>query len=194
VSEANGVLDRLKPLAARVLRDYEIYWIFKWARDSIVPSPRTGLAGCELSETDATAIEAMPSALLREQAWYAGRGARAFLATVRGEPAGLCFYWFGERYRMRNFWPLRANEAKLVQVIVDPPHRGRGVGCALISSTAMLLANSGFDALYARIWHSNGPSIGAFGRAGWRRIALVLAAQPLGMHRRVRTVLPWHGG
>lgn len=154
-------------------------------------APLVRYEGIDVRDTEEAEVRALPAPLLREQAWYAGAGAQAFLASWRGKPAGLCFYWHGARYRTRNFWPLQEGEAKLVQVIVDPAHRGRGIASALIAASAGAMAAGGFAPLYARVWHSNAPSIGAFRRAGWRRIALVLTALPLGMHRRVRTVIPW---
>lgn len=38
----------------------------------------------------------------------------------------------------------------------------------------------------ARIWHSNTPSIRAFTRAGWQRVATVAEVQPAGMRRNLR--------
>jgi GNAT superfamily N-acetyltransferase len=193
VSEATSSSGWLKPLAARLLRDYEIYWIFEWDCASAPAHAPRAAAPCAMTEVDEAAIRALPCAPLREQAWYAGEGARAFLATLDGAPAGLCFYWYGARYRTRNFWPLRPGQAKLVQVMVDPVHRGHGVASALIAHSADVLAGDGFRTLFARVWHSNAPSIAAFRRAGWRRRALVVAAMPAGMQRRLRVVLPVRG-
>jgi GNAT superfamily N-acetyltransferase len=184
------LLDHIKPLAARVLGDYEIYWIFCWEGGS-TPAPGSSPGECEVTEIDTQCVDALPAAALRERAWYAGEGARIFLATWRGNPAGVCFYWFGARYRARNFWPLQPGEAKLVEIVVDPDYRRRGIAAHLIAVSARRLCTSGFDRLYARVWHSNTASIAAFRHAGWRRIALVFTAMPLGMRRRVRTVLPW---
>ena len=181
--------DRLKPLAARVLQDYEIYWIFRC--QAMPERARLPAQECVLTEVDAAGVKALPSALLRGQAAYAGDGAHAFLATLHGVPAGLCFYWSGERYRTRNFWPLRPGEAKLVQLVVDPAYRGRGIATRLIANSAATLAEAGLGTLYARVWHSNAPSIGAFHHAGWRRIALVVTLLPRGVQRRVRIALPW---
>jgi GNAT superfamily N-acetyltransferase len=176
-----------------MLRDYEIYWIFEWqcaAAPMHTPGAENRYA---MTEVDEAAIRALPCALLREQAWYAGDGARAFLATLDGTPAGLCFYWYGARYRTRNFWPLQPGQAKLVQVIVEPAHRGQGVAGALIARSAHVLANERFATLFARVWHSNAPSIAAFRRAGWRRRALVVTAVPAGIQHRLRVVVPWSG-
>jgi GNAT superfamily N-acetyltransferase len=188
VSEVSPLSSLLKPLARRVVRDYEIYWIFRC--DAVGPlSPRS--APCTVEQVDEAQVRALSSPLLRGQAWYAGDQTHAFLALHRGEPAGLCFYWFGARYRSRNFWPLQAGEAKLVQVIVDPLQRGRGIATALIAQSAAALTDEGFRRLYARVWHSNAPSIAAFRRAGWRRIALVVTGQLPGTRPRLRVMLPW---
>lgn len=176
-------------MAARLMRDYEAYWILEG--EAVRDRAECAAAGVAVRRTDAGELLGLGSPLLREQAWYAGTGTHAFLATLHGEAAGLCVYWHGERYRTRNFWPLRADEAKLVQIVVEPAWRGRGVATALIACSARELGAAGFVRFYARVWHSNAPSIAAFHRAGWRRIALVLTAVPLGMRRRVRAVIPW---
>ena len=183
------MLARLRPLGARVLRDYEAYWIFRV--DPVQGPQDEAETAIVVSEVGLPQLHALSSALLREQAWYGGEGAHAFVATHADEPAGMCAYWHGERYRRRNFWPLRQGEAKLVQVIVEPAHRGRGVASRLIRASAAALGMRGFTALYARVWHSNAPSIAAFRRAGWHRIALVVTGQPPGLPRRIRLVLPW---
>jgi GNAT superfamily N-acetyltransferase len=187
VSEARPLSSLLKPLAQRLVRDYEIYWIFRCDRAAPLAA---GRAPCTVAQVDEAQVRALSSPLLRGQAWYAGEQTHAFLALHRGEPAGLCFYWFGARYQSRNFWPLQAGEAKLVQVIVDPLQRGRGIATALIALSAAALTGEGFRTLYARVWHSNAPSIAAFKRAGWRRVALVVTVQLPGTGRRLRVVLP----
>jgi hypothetical protein len=44
----------------------------------------------------------------------------------------------------------------------------------------------GYTTLYARIWHSNGPSQSAFARAVWRRVGWLLQINPL------RRPQPWN--
>jgi ribosomal protein S18 acetylase RimI-like enzyme len=186
-----ALLAKLKPIAAHVLRDYEAYWIFQWQASGAGKAAAVPSALLEVSEIEAAQLHALPAQTLREQAWYAGQEARAFLACWQRAPAALCFYWYGERYRARNFWPLRAGEAKLVQIIVDPPYRGRGIATQLIRASAQAMAAERFRALYGRVWVSNAASAAAFRSAGWERIALVCTGLPFGMQRRVRSVMRW---
>lgn len=139
-----------------------------------------------VAEVDEAAIKLSPDALIREQAGYAGPGSYAYGCFDGERIVGLCFYWFGERYRKRNFWPLADREAKLVQIVSHPEFRGRGVATMLIMHSSQDLIDKGFRRTYARIWHSNTPSIRAFERAGWNRIALVLEINPLRRRRPIR--------
>lgn len=88
-------------------------------------------------------------------------------------------------------WYGGTDEAKLVQVIVAPTMRGRGAATSLIRFAGASMLHDGFDRLYARIWVTNLPSIRAFERAGWRRIALVLHVYPPWVRRRgIRLQMP----
>jgi len=50
---------------------------------------------------------------------------------------------------------------------------GTGHGVAANGQRAQEITAKGYTTLYARIWHSHGPSQSAFARAGWRRLAQV---------------------
>lgn len=188
--------DRLKGLVKKLARlllgDYAPYYIY-----SLVPeqaaSPQTQEHALDVRLIDDSILESTESPVMREQAGYFGADALGFGCFHEGRLVGLCFYWYGDRYRLqRNFWPLKDGEAKLVQIIVSPEARGRGVATALIERSAGEVAHQGFRTLYARIWHSNVPSLKAFERAGWRRIALVVeinpfrSARPMRFRRRLR--------
>jgi GNAT superfamily N-acetyltransferase len=118
---------------------------------------------------------------------YDGEQAACFVAEKQSEVIAACWYWFGETYQRRNFWPLRPEEAKLVQITSAVMARGRGVAAALIRFSTEQMLEAGFNALYARVWHSHAASLRAFENAGWREHAKVLEASPLG--RRTRVVL-----
>src|SRR5690606_29173819 len=96
---------------------------------------------------------------------------------------GLCVYWFGERYKQRNFWPLKDDEAKLVEVITLPEMRGRGLASCLIDHSGDEMFRLGFRRLLARVWHSNTPSLRAFANAGWLPQTTVIDIFPLGRAR-----------
>ncbi|WP_426320350.1 GNAT family N-acetyltransferase [Pseudoduganella sp. R-43] len=175
----------LKQLARAVLGDYSIYRVLQ-RRASAGPAPMPPqAAGFVIGPVQRAEIEASPDPVMREQAFYAGEGARAYACRDGGQIVGLCFYWYGERYLPRGFWPLQDKQAKLVQIITAPAMRGRKVAPALIAASGADMAAQGFDCLFARVWHNNHPSLRAFAAAGWTRCALVVELNPL---RRAR---PW---
>src|SRR5687767_1260986 len=99
---------------------------------------------------------------------------------IGGERACACWIWYGERYRReRNFWPLADKEAKLVQIETDPKFRGRGLAGRLLAHARVEMRRRGFTRMYARIWHSNEPSVRVFTKAGWTYERFVLEVDPL---------------
>lgn len=177
-----------KHVARLLLGDYSIYRIFRF-EPSIDMTPGEGEGGTCVVEVDRQAIESSDLPLMREQAWYAGEGAFAYAFVEADRIRGLCFYWHGDRYLQRNFWPLRDGEAKLVQVVTAPDSRGRGVAATLIRVSSQSMRRKGFERLYARIWHSNVPSLKAFSRAGWSQIATVIEVHFLQRRSAWRWVL-----
>ncbi len=175
----------LKRLAHAVLGDYSIYRVLQrpaGAGPAPMPPQAAAFAIGPVQRAD---IEACAEQLLREQAFYAGEGARAYACRDGGRIVGLCFYWYGERYRPRGFWPLQEGQAKLVQIITAPDMRGRKVAQALVAASSADMAAQGFDTLFARVWHNNTPSLRAFAAAGWRPCALVVELNPM------RRAQPW---
>lgn len=166
-----------KGVAHRLFGDYSIYRIY-----CLDPSCSTTLQTIQKDQQKLTfgpieraEIDTATEATIREQSFYCGDGAAAYAARRQdGKIVGVCFFWYGDRYRMRNFWPLATHEAKLVQIITLPEARKQGVAAGLLRFGACDMTNRGFGPLYARIWHSNQPSITAFERAGWSRIATVI--------------------
>lgn len=167
-----------KKLMRLLLGDYSAYVIYTdmTERDALQQAGTD--ARFKVLPVDSAVIDACPSPLIREQIGYAGPGAYAYACLEQDRLVGVCFYWFGDRYLKRNFWPLQNDEAKLVQIITLPEARGAGVATLLIAQSCRDMAAKGFTRVFARIWHSNTPSIKAFKRAGWVRIALVLEINP----------------
>lgn len=168
-----------KKLTHLFLGDYSIYYVYTIAAHDSLPTLPDSSASFSVSAVDESIIRASPDALIQEQLGYAGVGAHAYACFDGERIVGICFYWSGDRYLKRNFWPLKAGEAKLVQIISLPDARGRGVATRLVSASCQQLLGNGYTRVYARIWHSNTPSVRAFERAGWARIALVFEINPL---------------
>lgn len=169
-----------KRVARALLGDYALFYIYTNESPATPPVAREdAVFDVRRVHDEGAVLRDSAEELLREQSFYGGFQSACFGCFAGDALAGVCFYWFGERYRQRNFWPLREGEAKLVQVVVLPQWRGRGAATTLIGESARAMAADGFRRLYARIWHSNAPSLHAFERAGWRRIALVVEVNPL---------------
>src|SRR5690242_8938983 len=114
-----------RSIARRLLGSYAIYRIYEH-REPAHPSPAAGfLVLAPLG--DAGELARTPDPCLQELAGYAGEGAFGFEARVDGELAAACWFWVGDRYKTRNFWPLRDDEAKLVQIATAERFRGRGI-------------------------------------------------------------------
>lgn len=165
----------LKRLARALFGDYGIYRVYvcepPWLSANDAPSFEVGplmpeelaQAGEELSELD----------------WYFGPECRAFACRDGGALIAVAFFWYGERYRQRNFWPLQTGEAKLVQLLTIRAARGRGAATVLVREATRAMFAQGFSRVFARVWHSNLASVLAFERAGFRRCADVVEVFPL---------------
>ena len=173
----------IRGIAHALLGDYELYRMYRRDLTRDEPPPPAGVTFEPIMSPDV--LESSPDPDLKSHAAYAGFGAHGFGAWADGKLAGSCWYWMPERYRRdRNFWPLRDDEAKLVQISVSAGAQGRGIGGALMHYAEARMARLGVRCAYARIWHSNEPSIRMFLRAGWEPVASVMVIRPLGMRFR----------
>ncbi|MFV0477115.1 MAG: GNAT family N-acetyltransferase [Parahaliea sp.] len=173
-----------------LLGEYSVYFIYA--------SPDGKKNDALVAENPAVIVKMVnPSELLQceslqlqNQSGYMGDESIAYGCWLNNDLVAVCFYWFGRRYATRNFWPLKQQEAKLVQIICSEKSRGQGAATALITASTRELTsvsgNGGFARLYARIWHSNTPSVRAFEKSGWRRIATILEINPLRRKRPLR--------
>lgn len=176
----------IKKLARILLGEYSLYRIY--ASPTASSSAPTQSAGSthQVEPIDAFELNSSTEQFAREQSGYAGPGSHAYACLDHDHIVGVCLYWHGARYLTRNFWPLQDGEAKLVQVIVQPEMRGRGIASALIEQSWRDMQSKGFVKSYARIWHSNDPSIRAFTHAGWSEISHVLEINPFRRSRPMR--------
>jgi RimJ/RimL family protein N-acetyltransferase len=181
-----------KQLASLLLGEYSAYCIYSFESGAVAVAPIKAVgtdSSLQIRPVDEATISASPERVINEQVGYAGTGAIAYACFDGDRVVAICFYWFGDRYASRNFWPLAEREAKLVQIVALPEVRGRGIATRLISESARDMLSKGFGCLYARVWHSNTPSRRAFIRAGWARIALVLEINPFRRLRPTRICL-----
>lgn len=182
----------LKSLFGKLLAEYSIYWIYQYPgpnnQASASPAEIMGQSIRRLTPEDVTNSA---SEVIRDQAGFLGEEAIAY-GFIEGEDiTAICVFWYAQRYAKRNFWPLKSGEAKLVQIITDPNFRGKGAATRLISAASASLLSGDFTTLYARVWHSNTPSIKAFERADWKRKALALELKPFKNKRGIKVFIPW---
>lgn len=168
------IKDIVKRLVKLIVPDYGIYRIYAITPDDALRGNSIDGGDWQIVAIEQNRLVASDDAIIRDQAWYGGDGSRLYGCVEDGRIVGVCCFWFGERYRQRNFWPLQAGEAKLVQVITVPEGRNRGIARTLIAGAVRDMVNSGYQRLFARIWHSNVPSIRTFEKAGWHHIATVV--------------------
>jgi ribosomal protein S18 acetylase RimI-like enzyme len=181
----------VNPLAAvakAIFGEYEIYRIYGRALlpDDAGANPPAGIRLDPL--VDGSQVGRAEDPAIRRLASCAGDGAHGFGAWAADALVAVCWFWVGERYAKRNFWPLAAGEAKLVEIMSADAFRGRGIAGALLRYSCRAMSARGFTAAYARVWHSNAPSIRLFETDGWRHVATVAHLHPLGRKRPIRIV------
>jgi ribosomal protein S18 acetylase RimI-like enzyme len=169
------VLGAIKLLLKPLVGEYSAYLVYR-SPDQDEPV----LAQFTVRALQASDLDSSTDEVVRRQTSYLGPQSLGFVCMEGEQALGLCFYWFGERYRKRNFWPLQEDEAKLVQIVTVARAQGRGVATTLIRQSLARVRQAGFRCAFARVWHSNVGSYKAFERAGWRRIAFVAEIHPLG--------------
>jgi ribosomal protein S18 acetylase RimI-like enzyme len=175
----NGYLKAVLKQIARVLvGEYSIFKIYGFDGSPAPLSTSTDLMLAKLQDTDELAQSDSPE--LRELTDYGGEGAHGFGAWVDGHLAAACWFWVGERYKNHQVWPLADKEAKLVRIATCERFRGRGIASALIGFGVRQMRQGGYRRFYAKIWHSNQPSIAAFSKAGWRHVSTVCNVAPFG--------------
>jgi len=168
----------IRRLLRAVLGEYSIFRIFSLGRNDPIPT-LPDVAPLGFATVAREQVAAHPDPLLASCQQYHGADCRAFALLSGATPVALCYFWFAERYKKRNFWPLDRHEAKLVQVVTGSEFRGKGTAATLVGLAAGEMFRQGFERLYARVWHSHTASIRTFQAAGWTRIATVIEINPL---------------
>jgi ribosomal protein S18 acetylase RimI-like enzyme len=166
-------------LLSLALGDYGIYQVF-------VDGPGAALAAGDVAPsiaaiTDPQILAHASDREIASLAAYARDGTHGFGAWLEGELAACCWYAEAGADSQRSTWPIEPGEAKLLQITTASRFRGKGLARALVAQSAALMRRRGFGPLYARVWHSNAPSLAAFRAAGWVRRALVVELTPLGI-------------
>jgi len=179
----NLLFTKIKRLTSRIL-NYSIFVIYKY--EDTEEADNLSFDRYDFCEIGLEEIESSPIEAIKEQSWYGGNGSQVYACIIDGQIVSICAYWYGDRYLERNFWPLKNNEAKLVQLFTAPEARGKGIAQRLIQYSSQKMILRGFNRLYARVWHSNYPSRKAFEKSCWTTIATVIEVHPIKSLKPIR--------
>ena len=162
----------LHALMQLLLGDYALYQVFSITLEKDFPEPldKKGFRFAEIDSRDLLK-NADPEIAHTEE--YFGQQSYGFGIWQEEQLVSVCWYWYGERYKNRGFWPLEFHEAKLVEIVTADKAQGNGLASSLLVYSLGKMFEHGFTRCYARIWHSNRPSLRIFTKTQWQRIALV---------------------
>jgi GNAT superfamily N-acetyltransferase len=125
--------------------------------------------------------------LIRNHAWFAeGEDVHAFGLWEQGELVATCVFWVHDRLRNTLPGDVIDRGAFLVDLVTAARARGRGCAGTLLHAAASEMKSAGFQRLFARVWHTNRPSIRAFEKAGWSYVKFVATLTPLGYGKQIR--------
>ncbi|PHZ83674.1 GNAT family N-acetyltransferase [Paremcibacter congregatus] len=175
----------IKKTAKLIFRDYQIYKIY------FIDIQNYELSNLDINLQELSGVFRPIQLSDDHSAGFSGPEAYGYeyLSSLsHTEALAQCWYWYGERYKVRNFWPLNEKEAKLVDIETTQKARGMGIAPALIAYSCAQMKENGFKKLYARIWHSNKPSIKAFSKAGWQPLKTIIEFYFLGRKLRLEFI------
>ena len=179
-------------IARLVFGDYEWYRIYQCDLEELKPAVPSLSVGYRFETVRAGDVLKAKDPSISRRADYGGEGSRGFAVFHDDEIRCLQWYWFGERYKTRNFWPLSKGEAKSVEIYTSEEYRREGLAAQLKIFSAHEMRDSGYRRLYSRVWHSSRASAGVNEKAGWRFRAARCAAGFDHLGSRTAT-LPWVG-
>ena len=155
-----------------VLCDYRLNWIYASpSRMGPVVLP-PGLEARPLASADLGHFARSADAQARKVPGYHESGASGFVLAEWGRaPLGAAHYCGRDRYPHDAIWPLASDQLALVDIVMLPEARGRGLAAPLIAAaTGQALADGGQGSAICFIWWNHRASLRAFRRAGWRAI------------------------
>ena len=133
-----------KAIARALGIEYRCFRVFSLEMDSL-PEPNPLPPGYRCAEVTGDEVREAMQPTIQGEAWYCGEDSLGFGVYFGSELVALQWVWFGDGYRRRrNFWPLERNEAKSVELVTAPEHRGLGLATCLKQFSARQLAAKGF--------------------------------------------------
>jgi GNAT superfamily N-acetyltransferase len=113
-------------------------------------------------------------------------GEVAFVALLSGEEVCRCAVWTAPPHPDADIVPLVNGRFMLGALNTAESKRGKGYASALVEEVVRVMFDRGFTEGVAVVWHSNAPSLAAFGKAGWQVLSRVLLVRPRGARRQIR--------
>ena len=120
------------------------------------------ILGWVTSDDDArrwASLPARPTDVALFDRWHAEPGVRPYLFVVDGSVVAYGEIWEDED----------EDEAELARLIVDPAHRGRGVGRELVRALVGEARRLGWSDVWLRVDPDNEPAVRAYAAAGFVR-------------------------
>lgn len=125
MSARSRISASLRRFAKVVLGNYSAHFIYRSSREDSISEQIVSQNG-KVRHVSLDELANCEHASIRDEMYYARSQSDAFAFIENGSILGLCFYWHGDGYKQRNFWPLQNNEVNLVQSMTLPAARGRG--------------------------------------------------------------------
>lgn len=110
----------------------------------------------------------------------------AFVALLSGEEVCRCAVWTAPPHPDADIVPLVNGRFMLGALSTTESKRGKGYASALVEGVVRIMFDRGFREGVAVVWHSNDPSLAAFGKSGWQVLSRVLLVKPRGARRQIR--------
>lgn len=181
------IMKPVRWLVGLFIKDYLIFDIYKIELENLVASPAVPAQYRfqQITTTDEISQSSDPD--LKKCVSAINPESNGFGIWKSAGIVGVCWIWSGQHYKKkRNFLPLQANEAELVFLSVAKSARGEGLAKLLIHHASYLTKQANFTRIYARIWHSNTPSIRSFQNAGWVKHSKVFEIRFKGINTPLR--------
>jgi ribosomal protein S18 acetylase RimI-like enzyme len=172
----------VKSAAETLFGPYRVNWIVELGNPKTEPGVPEGIDIRHLQSIgDLDGANVHPT--LAKRFSFGGPDADGFGIFDGPTLAGVCWFWSSARFKDPSLWILGSDEAALVDLMIGPDYRGRGLAPILIAQASTRMFSRGCTRLYAWIWHNHTASIRAFERAGWMRIALIMEFRLFGLSR-----------
>ena len=177
-----------KAFAQSLVDEYRVNWIFASPQRG-APIRASGESVRPIDSGIHAALRTSPTPKVRGSLKFSEAGLEGLALLAEGEVVSVAHFAAQASYDRNGTWPLAADEIALIDVATEERARGRGHAVLLIAEAVRFYRRRGATRLIAFIWWTNGPSLRAFAKAGWRRIGLSVEWRIGGRWRGLRIPL-----